>query len=244
MRLKIKQLLVASLVIIGLVLNACSVTPNQTPTLQPSPTMATATPVPITSTSTSTSIIIPTVSPTSWVNSLLTAAPTLMNPLHTLPPDCGTVSIGHVGTQTIDNSQKILIQGTAIICGDGYLDGNSVKPFPVIQAMLDLDSGTFDLVSADLFFCPSGGSDTFYYYCNVNNSKIRVYSIFQLREREPTFEDCSNVTQPFEYEDENVPIYICVITNQGNISRVKVEEYNLVMGAGSSEKISFITWKK
>ncbi|MCC6300480.1 MAG: hypothetical protein IT314_14395 [Anaerolineales bacterium] len=110
--------------------------------------------------------------------------------------------------------------------------------------MLDLDTGTFDLESADLFFCPSGGSDTFYYYCNVNNSKIRVYSLFQLMEREPTFEDCSNVTQPFEYEDDNEPVYICVVTNQGNVSRVKVEKYNLVMGAGSSEEISFITWEK
>jgi hypothetical protein len=35
-----------------------------------------------------------------------------------------------------------------------------------------------------------------------------------------------------------------VITNQGNVSRVKVEKFNLVMGAGSSEEISFITWEK
>jgi len=207
MRLRIKQLLIASFVITGIILNACGMPQNQTPTLQSSLTLATSTPIPITSTSTST--IIPTVSPTSWVNSLLIAAPTLMNPLSTLPPDCGTVSIGHAGTQTIDNSQKVLIQGTAVICGDGYLDENSIRPFPVIEAMLDLDTGTFDLESADLFFCPSGGSDTFYYYCDVNNSKIRVYSIFQLREREPTFEDCSTVTQSFEYKDENEPVYMC-----------------------------------
>jgi hypothetical protein len=240
--LKINSFLFGFLIIAGVVLNACSVTQNQAPTLQSTLILTTHTPIPITSTATST--ITPTATPTSWVNSLLTAAPTLMNPLSKLPPDCGTVSFGHTGTQTIDNSQKILIQGTAIICGDGYLDGNSIKPFPVIEAMLDLDTGKFDLESADLFFCPSGGSDTFYYYCDVNNSKIRVYSVFQLREQEPTFEDCNSVTQPFEYKDDNEPVYICVITNQGNVSRVKVEKFNFVMGAGSSEEISFITWEK
>ncbi|MCC6300479.1 MAG: hypothetical protein IT314_14390 [Anaerolineales bacterium] len=125
MKLKIKQQLAAGAVGMGIVLNACGVTQNQAPTLQPSLPLSTSTPIPITTTSTSTSTITPTMPPTSWVNSLLTAASTLMNPLSTLPPECGTVSIGHAGTQTIDNLQKILIQGTAVVCGDGYLDGNS-----------------------------------------------------------------------------------------------------------------------
>jgi hypothetical protein len=244
MKLKSIWLLLNGLVCVTFTLNACGMARSQTSTLQPSPTLATSTRVPVTLTLTSTPTATKPATPTSWISALLTAAPTLMNPVSTLPPDCGTVIIGHAGTQFIENSQKIIVQGTAVICGDGYLDGNSIRPFPVIEAMLDLDTGTFDLESADLFFCPSGGSDTFYYYCDVNNSKIRVYSIFQLKEREPTFEDCSNVTQPFEYKDENEPVYICVITNQGNVSRVKVEKFNSVTGAGSSEEISFITWEK
>jgi len=169
-----------------------------------------------------------------------------MYTLPALPVDCGTVRLGRAGTQAIDNSQKVIVQGTAIICGQMYLDetGFFSHPAVALEAMLDLDTGTFDLESADLFFCPSGGSDTFYYYCEVNNSKIREYGVALQEVKEPTFKDCSSVMSPHEVTNDSEPVYVCVITNQGNVSRVKLEKRDPIRGVSAAEEISFITWEK
>ena len=249
MRLKIKQLLMAGLVFIGIALNACSASQNQAPTLQPSLLLSTSTHITITPTETST--IIPTstatlpVAPTSWIGDLLTATPTRMTPLPALPPDCGKVNLGHAGTQTIDSSSKILIQGTAILCGRVYLDSPFLKPLPVAEALIDLDTGKLGFESADILFCPSGGTMIFYGFCNLNNSFIRVFSLNGLtmeHAKEPSFDECESGKKSGNDHD-NEPEYACVITSLGNISRVKVEQYNPVDDAMSLE-ISFITWEK
>jgi hypothetical protein len=45
------------------------------------------------------------------------------------------------------------------------------------------------------------------------------------------------------YSNDNEPEYVCVITNEGHIARVKVEKYNPVEQVSSLE-ISFITWEE
>lgn len=243
MKLNSSWLLLVGFVFIIIVLNACGVAQKQTPTIQPPPTLATATSVPATLTATPIPTVIIPVAPTSWISALLTATPTGMIPLPALPPDCGKVNLGHAGTQTIDNSQKILVQGIAILCGRVYLDGPFLKPLPVAEALIDLDTGNLGFESADILFCPSGGTMIFYGFCNLNNSFIREFSLNGLtmeHAKEPSFEECESGK---ESGNDNEPEYACVITSLGNISRVKVEQYNPVDDAMSLE-ISFITWEK
>lgn len=157
MRLKIKQQFVAGLVVICIVLNACSAIQNQAPTLQPSLILATSTTPP----AISTLIITPTMTPTNWFIAMLTTTPT-MYPLPTLPPDCGTAKLGNAGTQTQDNTQKILVQGTAVLCGQIYFSPvDTPKTISVPEAMIDLDTGKVDSAAADLEFCPGAGSMIF-----------------------------------------------------------------------------------
>lgn len=243
MRLKIKQQLVAGLIGTGIVLNACSAIQNQAPTLQPSLTLATSTPTRTTSTLTITS----TMTPTDWFIAMLTTTPT-MYPLPTLPHDCGTAKLGSAGTQTIDNVQKILVQGTAILCGQIYFSPvDRPKTISVPEAMIDLDAGTIVEDYADLEFYPGAGSMIFYRFRNANNSYVMVYSLNGLtmeHAKEPTFADCHDITQPIRNDHDNEPEYACVITNLGNISRIKVEQYNPLGDDAMALEISFVTWEE
>lgn len=235
------------LVGIIIVLNACGTVQNQTPNLPPSSISVTSTLIPITLTPTMTPTTTSTASPTSWIIALLTTTPT-MYPMPTLPPDCGTVRLGSAGTQTIDNPQKILIQGTAILCGQIYFSPVAPpKTISVIEGMIDLDNGKIDFASADIEFCPGGGSMIFYGFCDMNNAFVRVYSLNGLtmeHAKEPTLDECQNITAPYGNDHDNEPEYACVITKQGNISRIKVEQYNPLGKNVMSLEISFVTWKK
>ena len=241
MNLKINRFLLGSLIVTSIVLNACSAELNQSITLQPSPNIATSTPVPATST------VIPTLTPTDWISALLTTTPTRY-PLPTLPPDCGTVKLSSAGTQTIDKSQKILIQGTAILCGQIYFPVvGRPETITVLEALIDLDTGTIDLDSADIEFCPGAGSMIFYGFCNTNNSYVMVYSLNGLtmeHAKEPAFAECQGITKPISNDHDNEPEYACVITNQRNISRIKVEQYNPLGNDAMALEISFVTWAK
>lgn len=49
---------------------------------------------------------------------------------------------------------------------------------------------------------------------------------------------------PYGNDHDNEPEYACVITNLGNISRIKVEQYNPLGKNVMSLEISFITWER
>jgi hypothetical protein len=165
-----------------------------------------------------------------------------MYPLPTFLPDCGTVKLGGAGTQTTDKSQKILVQGTAILCGQIYFPViGRPKTISVLEAMIDLDTGTIDSATADIEFCPGAGTDIFYYFCNVNNALLKEFSLLPQDPEQPTFEDCQNVIEPYSRTTDNEPKYACVITNSRNVSRIKIERYNPLDNEMSLE-ISFITW--
>lgn len=186
----------------------------------------------------------PTLTPTDWFYALLTTTPT-MYPLPTLPPDCGKVYLGNAGTQTIDNEQKIILQGTAILCGQIYFSPvDTPQTISVPEAVIDLDTGKIDFDTADIEFCPGGGSMIFYYFCNLNNSYVMQYSLNGLtmeHAKEPTFADCQSIIEHLSNTSDNEPEYACVITNLGNIARIKVEQYNPIENIMSLE-ISFVTW--
>ncbi|MBV6450352.1 MAG: hypothetical protein MHPDNHAH_01076 [Anaerolineales bacterium] len=239
MNLKISRFLVIGLIVMGVILNSCGIKQNQPIASQPTLILAISTPISVTLSST----VVPSLAPTDWLSALLTTTPT-MYPLPTLPPNCGTVKIGQAGTQTIDNPQKILIQGTAILCGQIYFSPVAPpKTISVIEGMIDLDTGKIDLASADIEFCPGGGSMIFYYFCDINNALVKEFNLLPQDPEQPSFEDCSSVTNPYSRTNDNEPKYACVITNSGNISRVKIEQYNPMENVMSLE-ISFVTWGK
>jgi hypothetical protein len=222
--------------IVSIVSGSCAASRNQPAVVQTSPTSeTTATPVPATLTSTPTRIWSPTASRTP----IPTATPTLY-PIE-FPPDCGKVQLGRAGTQVIDHKADILVQGTAILCGAIYVDSPFKITMPVLQGMLDLDTGTFNVEDADLQFCPGGGSTLFYYFCDVNQTVVMKYQAYR-KPKQPPFEECLG-TKPYSGVNDDEAKYLCVITTLGNISRVKVEQYDPVDGT-LSFKISFITWKK
>jgi len=174
-----------------------------------------------------------------------TATPTFLYPMPTLLPDCGTVQLGASGTQIIDKSENVIIQGTAILCGDIYVSpGILPQTLYVVEGMMDLDAGIFDSESADIRFYPGGGSMIFYGFMSMNNSLMKVFGLTATSQKQPGFMECSNLSKPYESTNDNGPEYACVITNLGNISRVKVEQYNPLGENVMSLEISFVTWKK
>ena len=241
--MKVNRFLLACLIIVGIALNACGNKVNQPINLTPSLTLATSTPT----LAASTLAVIPTSTPTDWFYALLTTTPTRY-PLPTLPPDCGMIKLGSAGAQTIDNTQNILVQGTAILCGQIYIPiVGSKETIPVLEGMIDLDTGTFNAEDADLQFCPGGGSTIFYYFCDANDSVVRKYRfLFEngklLEPTQPPFEECLG-TKPYTGINDDEAKYACVVTTLGNISRVKMEQYDPLDDAMSVE-ISFITWEK
>lgn len=243
MKLKSNCFLLIGLIIVIIGLNACSIEQNQPIISQSlSSTSASHTSVPVTST------LTPTLSPTITETLNPTATPTFLYPMPTFLPDCGTVKLGNSGTQTIDNLENIIIQGVAILCGDIYVaPGIYPQTLTVVEGMIDLDTGTFDSESADIRFCPGGGTMIFYGFCDMNNAFVRVYSLNGLtmkHAKEPMFDECQSITAPYGNDHDNEPEYACVITNLGNISRIKVEEYNPLGKNVMSLEISFVTWKK
>ena len=243
MRLRINRWFLTCLMIADIVLSACGGALNQSVNLTPSPDLATSTPT----ISTSTLTVSPTSTPTDWLYALLTTTPTRY-PLPTLPPDCGTVKLGSSGTQTIDNTQKILVQGVAILCGQLYIPIiGGIETISVLEGLIDLDTGTFNEENADFWFCPGGGSTIFYYLCDVNNSEVRKYQfLFEngkvLDPKQPSFEECLG-TKPYTGINDDEAKYACVITTLGNISRVKIERRDPLDHVMSIE-ISFVTWER
>jgi hypothetical protein len=165
-------------------------------------------------------------------------------PSPTLPPDCGTTKLGKPGTQTKDNNDSILIEGTAILCNYGSLFGEYPQVIPLREAMLDLDSGvTMIETAADIGF-GVGGRIRFYSLSEINNALISVWSLSGItleHPPQPTFDQCKDQVNLFN--NDNEPEYVCVISNEGHIARVKVEKYNPIQQVPSME-ISFITWEE
>ena len=233
MRSKTSCYLLACLMIISIVSSACAAGQNQPAAVQTSPALET-TATPIAATSTSTQELRPTASRTP----VPTATPTLY-PIE-FPPDCGKVKRGRAGTQVIDHTTDILVQGTAIMCGAIYVDSPFRITLPVLPGMLDLDTGTFNVEDADFQFCPGGGSTLFYYFCDVGHSILRKYQAYPAKPKQPPYEECLTAIPYSGINDDEIK-YACVVTNSGNFSRVKVERFDPLADVISVE-ISFITW--
>ena len=107
--------------------------------------------------------------------------------------------------------------------------------------MFDLDSASAIIESADIGFGVYG-TMRFYDISPINNALASIWSLNGLTSEhppQPTFDECKE--QVDTYNNDNEPEYVCVITNEGHIARVKVEKYNPVQQVSSIE-ISFITW--
>lgn len=165
-------------------------------------------------------------------------------PTSTLPPDCGTVRLGKPGTQKHEGTQSVLVEGTAILCNyvdlfENYPD----KVVPLLEAMIDLDSGSPNLELADIGFGVSGTMN-FYNISEINDAQASIWSLNGLTGEhppQPSFEECKELATT--YSNDNEPEYVCVITNERHVARVKVEKYNPVEQVSSLE-ISFITWEE
>lgn len=245
MNLKFNRFLLACLIFTSIAFSACGAEQNQPVVLQTALHVEnTFTSVPATLTLTITPTLIPTLTETP----LPTATPTFLYPLPTFPPSCGTVTLGSAGTQTVDNLENVQIQGVAILCGQIYIaPGVYPQTISVVEGMMDLDTGTFNSESADIQFYPAAGSDIWYGFLNINNSFVEVYSLSGLtmeHPKEPTFAECQSITKPYYNAHDNAPIYACVTTNLGNVSRIKVEQYDPLGYDAMALEISFITWKK
>jgi hypothetical protein len=236
------------LIVINIVSSSCAAGQNQPMVVRTSPPLETTiTPVQISPPLEITATSVPAIPTPTWglnlrvgtTTPMPTATPTFVLP--TLPPDCGKVKLGRAGTQIIDYKESILIQGIAIMCGATYVEGHSIIALPVLQSMFDLDTGTFNVEDADLQFCPGGGSTLYYYFCDINHTVVRKYQAYE-KPKQPPFEECLG-TKPYSGVDDDEAKYLCVVTTLGNISRVKVEQYNPVDDT-LSFKISFITWKR
>jgi hypothetical protein len=186
---------------------------------------------------------VPTQTPIPTI--LVTAKPSLtLIPSPTLPPDCGVRKLGKAGTQTEESSHSVLIEGTAILCNHGSLyEEFPTSIIPLREAMFDLDTGLSIIESADIGFGVYG-TMRFYDISPLNNALVSIWSLNGLTSEhppQPTFEECKE--QVTNYRNDNEPEYVCVITNEGHIARIKVEKYNPVQQISSIE-ISFITWDK
>jgi len=187
---------------------------------------------------TSTSIPSETPTPTNTASPTPSLAPF---PSPTLPPDCGTTKLGKPGTQTKESNHPVLVEGTAILCNQGSLFEDYPKVIPLRDAMLDLDTGSANIETADIGFSV-GGTMNFYGISDINNAQASMWSLNGLTNEhppQPTFIQCKELDN--SYSNDNEPEYVCVITNEGHIARVKVEKYNPVEQVSSLE-ISFITW--
>jgi hypothetical protein len=183
--------------------------------------------------------------PTSTQITQSKVSPTIP-PIPTLPVGCGTVTLGSPGTQSQDDTRTILIQGNVILCGYIYFPPDRYhETISIPEAMIDLDNGSVGTIEADLEFFPSGGSMIFYYLVSINGARSETWSYSGSQDKyppEPTYADCRSLANPFS--NDNEPEYVCVLTNMGNVSRVKVEQYNPLGNQVLSLEISFITWEE
>ena len=176
---------------------------------------------------------------------IVRATPSLIPFLYpNLPPACGTIKLGKPGTQTKEGNHSVLVEGTAILCNHGSLfeDFPDVV-IPLREAMIDLDSGSSNIELADIGFGVYGTMN-FYGINEINSALASIWSLNGLTGEnppQPTFEQCKELDN--SYNNDNEPEYVCVITNEGHIARVKVENYNPVEQVSSIE-ISFVTWEE
>lgn len=237
-----KTLFLSLLTII--VASACGNIPNNVSPRQ-GPVATIAVSESITPSRVATLISSQTPTPTSSV----TATPSLIPfPSPTLPPDCGTSKLGQPGTQKLNdgNAPSVLVQGTAILCTSNViLTGD--ETFVIEQeAMLDLDTGKGDSEHADVVFDVFGRMN-FYSILHFNEAVSQSWSleVEDLRVKpppQPTYDQCKEqYVNPNQTDNE--PAYLCVITNDGHVSRVKVEKFNPIDGVQSME-ISFVTWSE
>jgi hypothetical protein len=164
-------------------------------------------------------------------------------PSPTLPANCGITKLGKPGTQTKDSNHSPLVEGVAILCNQGSLFEDFPTVIPLREAMLDLDSGSATIETADIGFGVDGTMN-FYSIDPINNALASIWSLNGLTGEhapQPTFDQCKELN--ISYSNDNEPEYVCVITNEGHIARVKVEKYNPVEQVSSLE-ISFITWEE
>jgi hypothetical protein len=164
-------------------------------------------------------------------------------PSPVLPPKCGTTKLGKPGTQTREDSHSVLVEGIAILCNQGSLFEESPTVLPLQEAMIDLDSGIATVEAADLGFSV-GGTMRFYGITPINNAVGTLWSLSGITNElppQPTFEQCKEQVNLFN--NDNVPLYVCVITSEGHIARVKFEKSDPVQQVPSVE-ISFITWEE
>jgi hypothetical protein len=105
-------------------------------------------------------------------------------------------------------------------------------------AYLDLDTGyTGDIIAADIRFDFGGGSDEFYSLDPVNGSLAK-----RVGTSEPEFELCETAIDTLAdwLSEAFVGEYLCVLTNQGRLARVRVDALN--PEELGSIQISFTTW--
>ena len=205
---------------------ASSQLPTRTPLPLPSPSLTKA----ATATLRPTATAVPTSTPT-------------LPPLPTLPPACGTIVSSHPGSQTLGEAWPVLAQGEVVLCAQVYVSPDGPQVVTVQEALLDLDAGVFGELESDVEFEVSGGSMLFYGLLARNQASIDIWSLNGLtleHARQPTAEECRNRTNPFA--NDNEPEYACLTTSEGNISRLKVEEYNPLGKAVLAIRLSFVTW--
>ena len=242
------------IVLANLILAACVPQPTATTTIIPHTPIKTLTSSPTTTsthnptaTITSTRTKVPTYTPkplvefktpTTEIDATIAHLPT-----PELPDECGTVQLGLPGTQSSENSDQIILSGTAILCAAVYSETYSVLkyPFPLFEGQLDLDSGVIGFSrNADIEYTESGGSMVFHDLFVVNDAAGMRWSYNFEKPPEPSFEACRDLVDT--YNINNGPFYLCVTTTDGNISRVKIEEFGVLKDYRFSIKISFITW--
>jgi hypothetical protein len=188
-------------------------------------------------------------SQTPTATSSVTATPSLTSfPSLTLPPDCGKSNLGQPGTQKLNDSTapSVLVQGIAILCTNNViLTGD--ETFVIDQeAMLDLVTGKANPEHADVVFDVLGRMN-FYSISDFNEAVSQSWSLevegLQVKQPpQPTYDQCkAQYINPNQTDNE--PAYLCVITNEGHVSRVKVEKFNPIEGVQSIE-ISFVTWNE
>jgi len=220
---------------------ACNGNPDVVVSARPSPTT-------LTTNATATSGATQTQVPSNTSSPTIAMPSETPFPTPTFPPECGTPKLGKPGTQEINssNAPSVLVQGTATLCTNHViLTGEGVFVIDR-EAILDLDTGLADTERADVVFDVLG-SMNFYLISHFNHAVSQYWSLqaeeFQVKyPPQPTYDQCKE-QYIYPGQSDNEPAYLCVITNEGHVSRVKVEDFNPVQEV-QSMSISFVTWSE
>jgi hypothetical protein len=162
-------------------------------------------------------------------------------PRETLPAACGTVSFGQPGTQYAHQGDQIIAQGVAILCGEIIFGQGPPESVRVPEALIDLDTGATKSSRSDLEYEVSAGSMIFADLAPINGAWLKP-----LDKVEPGYEGCLNVLDDFSNFDHVEFFrgqYICVLTNDGHMSQVKVESGMPLGPYVLAVQLSFITWR-